>query len=166
MDNWWNALANRFKLNDQEALKLLKKASYSLKDVRNRRPLASYVQSVIRYGNSAGLPTKKQLQLAYKHMAGELQRDISKPTSATSVEDFIRALEAKESAWRQCWDQREPREARHQQIQEQFGSRQLSSNQGRQQGRTNDAGGRRQSGQLNGQGYQQSRDLHRNTKGK
>ena len=86
-------------MQEAEAMNLLIEDQYTVEDVRNQRQISSFVQSVVRHSNDAGLSTVlQQLNWAWNHLHPGLQRDIDRPNASTTIVRFIQQLEDNQSA--------------------------------------------------------------------
>ena len=102
---WQEELTNRFKMRDHEALDLLQSNHYTIEDVKRKRPIASYVQSIARHERDAGFSTANQISWAWNHLASGLQRDIPKSTRDTTILSFIQQLEDMQYSWQRYYMQ-------------------------------------------------------------
>ena len=106
--HWENALTERFKINEVEALMLLHEDKYIVEDVRRQREVFSYVQSVVRHNKEAGIMSvSQQLHWVWSHLDPGLQRDVIRSGRHIIVFDFIQHLEDRQLAWRRYYA-REP----------------------------------------------------------
>ena len=109
LHNWEKDLAARFKMREAEALALLTEEKYTVEDVRRQRQITTYVQNVIRRCKDAGIDTVfQQLNWAWNHLDPGLQRDITRPTTSTTVLSFIEQVEDMQNVWRRYYVREAP----------------------------------------------------------
>lgn len=73
---------------------------YTIRDARNQREPAEYVQAIVRHAKGADIESiYNQLVFAHEGIAAELRVFLEPPTRMTTVADFITALELKKKAW-------------------------------------------------------------------
>lgn len=63
-------------------------------DAKKNREPREYAQSVLRSAKSAELPVYNQVLLIYNGLDLEFQRDLSVPTSTTSINTFLTDMDA------------------------------------------------------------------------
>ncbi|SLM38067.1 hypothetical protein LPUS_08164 [Lasallia pustulata] len=98
-DAWISSLTEHFKITEFQAMQSLLAKSYTIDDVKAGRNPMEYIQSLVRDGKSAGLPTQQQLLLAWGQLDPALMRDIPRPTLRTTVTEFINLLNEKRDVW-------------------------------------------------------------------
>lgn len=98
---WCNALQARFRDSRGKSLSLLENIRYTVKDARNRRDPADYISSITFNAKNAGIATTEQAQvlLAYKHLDGELRRDLPRPTAWLNIPDLLEELRFTKDNW-------------------------------------------------------------------
>lgn len=100
VEAWCRTLKSRFKVRTNVALESLTSERYTLKDARNQREPAAYVQAVLRHAKNANIDSvENQLSFAYRGIAVELRAMIDSPSHRTTVADFIDHLDAKKDVW-------------------------------------------------------------------
>ena len=100
VDRWERMLLRRFKKTQSSALKTLEAESYSLADVRSGRHTPSYVTTVIRAARDAGLgEVSAQLTWAWNKIDPDLRGFIRRPTSTTTVIEFVEELDNMKEVW-------------------------------------------------------------------
>ena len=74
---------------------------YTIKDVRVRKNLADYVNSILIYSKNVGLALTetKQVLLAYEHMNAELRRDLPRPLETSTIPSLINELRLQKDIW-------------------------------------------------------------------
>ncbi len=100
MKSWVNTLSYCFKVPTSVALGLITDETYSLNDVRARRPPAQYVCAIMQHRIGYNIVNiANQLFFAYRGLASELWVFVSPPTESMKAIDFIRTLEEKQEVW-------------------------------------------------------------------
>ena len=100
VDRWKRMLLRRFKKTQSSALKALEAESYSLSDIRSGRHTSSYVTTVIRAARDAGLEeVSAQLTWAWNKIDPDLRGFIRRPTSTTTVTEFVEELDNMKEVW-------------------------------------------------------------------
>ena len=104
LQNWEKSLIRRFKMSESKIMNLLVENKYTIEDVRNKRTVISYVQSVIRHAKNADFTTiSNQLTWAWNHLAFDFQRDIKKSIFKITVLKFMNQLKKLQHAWRRYY---------------------------------------------------------------
>ena len=100
VSEWCNALVNRFAETPADAMKAVLKERYTLEDARNHRDPRSYAQSMIRNAKSAKLDNVyNQLTLVYGGFDVEFRRDLTVPTTTTTLDGFLQQLDVYKNIW-------------------------------------------------------------------
>ena len=95
-----NTLSQHFKVPTSVTLGFLTNKTYSLNDVRARRPSAQYIRTIMRYGIGCKIVNvANQHFFAYRGVISELKVFISSPTKSTKAANFIRTFEEKQKIW-------------------------------------------------------------------
>lgn len=98
---WCDALEARFRDSPGKSLTLLEMIRYTVRDVRNRKDPSDYVSSIVLNSKNAGIAATEpaQVLLAYEHIDGELRRDLSRPTEASTVAALLEELRHQKDIW-------------------------------------------------------------------
>ena len=102
IQNWYHMLRDQFRRPLNQAMTALMQERYTLQNARDRRPVASYVFSIIRHARDAGFQdSTQQLEYAYQNLHATLRQGVSKPSGTMNVSNFVKELQTKEDSWPQ-----------------------------------------------------------------
>ena len=98
---WCDALEARFRDSPGKSLTLLKQIRYTVKDVRDKKDPSDFVSSIVLNSKNAGIATTESTQvlLAYKHIAGELRRDLPRPNESSTIASLLQELRHQKDIW-------------------------------------------------------------------
>lgn len=110
VEEWYITLTARFKERTPLALAKMQASRYTMADARDRKDPRFYVQDVMRYAKAANLTSvQNQLSMAWNNLDWEFRLHIPEPTSVTTIQDFLAALNAKADMWYEMAGARLPR---------------------------------------------------------
>ncbi|KAK3490571.1 uncharacterized protein B0T23DRAFT_421015 [Neurospora hispaniola] len=118
---------------------VIKQSRFSLYDVTLGKDITSFVQTIIKNARACEMNTQGQLIAAYEALDGDIQTEITKPDSTTSMDNFLKDIQTRET---QNQNQSQPQnryyqfpQAQHQnQSQQQNQYNQFPQNQRQNQG--------------------------------
>jgi len=93
-------LQTRFKKNHSDALASLQNSRFTLYDLKNGHQLRPFIQKIIRDGKACDYTLKNQLLSAFEALEPRIQAQLSKPTSATTLGQFLEQIDDRESVFR------------------------------------------------------------------
>ncbi len=100
VDEWVQALTNRFKTQATTATANLLKERYTMADAGKNREPREYAQKIIRWAKSAEMSSAfNQLNIVYNGIDPELRRDMRKPTKDTTIDDYLQLLNDCKDIW-------------------------------------------------------------------
>ena len=100
VEEWKQALIQRFKIRVPIALAKIRSATYTLNDARERKNPREFVQDIMRYSKAANQTAMlSQLSSAWYNLDAEFRRDIPEPNENTTANIFLDQIDAKADIW-------------------------------------------------------------------
>jgi hypothetical protein len=101
VDAWVQALQKRFKDHPAVAVQKMQAERYTANDARNDRSMRSYVASILRHAQAAEFDKPiQQLVHAWNNLDPAIRPFITRPTTDTTVSQFMDEVDAKQDAIR------------------------------------------------------------------
>ena len=101
VDEWVKALEKRFKESPSDALNTITTSKYTFDDARRRRDPVDYALALSRAAKATDVPVYSQLYFIYNGLESEFRRDLTRPTSDTTMDQFLKQMEDNKEIW---WD--------------------------------------------------------------
>lgn len=97
VNQWCRSLEARFR----ESLALLESVRYTVKDAKNRRDPADYINTIVLNSKDAAIAATEaaKVLLAYEHMDGELRRHLPRPTDSSTVSSLLSEIRHQKDIW-------------------------------------------------------------------
>ena len=91
------SLEERFRNPPGVSLAALEAVRYTVRDARIQQDPSDYVSTIVLNGKNSGITITEasQVLLAYKHIEGNLRRDLNHPTATSTIAGFIKELRLK-----------------------------------------------------------------------
>lgn len=100
IEAWCFFLTAHFKKLSRVALTKLTSEKYTVKDARNRKEPASYIETIMCHAKAANINKMlNQLTFAHEKMAPELKVFVDPSSKLTSIFLFIKMLKLKKNTW-------------------------------------------------------------------
>ena len=100
VEKWYSTILKRFRESTEITLHNLIIKKYSIYDVRTRRELIVYMQTILRYAKSINIDNvENQLTFAYQDITVELRTFIDLSTPTTTMASFVQTLKLKKNTW-------------------------------------------------------------------
>ena len=97
IEPWISALTHRFEMDPVEILAKLNKQRYTRSDAAANKDPIEHLHAVMKLTRNRS--TAESLYKAYMRIDSVWQLSLVAPTSTTTIEDFVKQLNAKKSAW-------------------------------------------------------------------
>lgn len=102
IERWETLLLGKFKMSTTKALRLLDQEWFSFDSIRNGRSIAEFVTTVMRLSREAEFREEHvKLSQAWSRLEPSMRDVIPRPTTRTTVDDFIRVCEEHEETWQE-----------------------------------------------------------------
>lgn len=99
---WEALLLGKFKMSTTKALRLLDAEWFSFDSIRNNRSIAEFVTTVMRLAREAEFREDHvKLSQAWSRLEPSMRDVIPRPTTRTTVDEFIRICEEHEETWQE-----------------------------------------------------------------
>ena len=98
---WCNTLEARFRDSLSKSLAALEAIRYTVRDARLRRDPLDYVSTLVLHAKNAGIAATEaaQVLLVYKHIDGELRRDLPRPQDNSTISGLLEELRHQKDIW-------------------------------------------------------------------
>ena len=102
IERWEALLLGKFKMSTTKALRLLDNEWFNFDSIRNNRSIAEFITTVMRLAREAEFREEHvKLSQAWSRLEPAMRDVIPRPTTRTSVDDFIRVYEEHEETWQE-----------------------------------------------------------------
>lgn len=94
VNQWCRSLEARFRDSPGKSLALLESVRYTVRDAKNRRDPADYVNTIVLNSKNAGFASTEyaQVRLAYEHMDRELRQNLPRPSEQSTISNLLTEL--------------------------------------------------------------------------